>query len=289
VNQRREILEKVKSVVSLPPTATKIVQLVQKEDVKIAELTSLIEFDPGLTTNMLRLANSAEIGGLKEINSIRNAVVRLGMKRIFQLVMLSTVSPIAQKPVRGYGLPAGELWEHSIAVAIGVGNLAKALKIKLPDSVFTAGLLHDIGKLVLGTFVEVDENPIMELAYNDKIPFNEAEEKVLGISHTEVGAVLLENWRLPSEIVNVTRWHHNVENFKGNTIAVDLVHIVDSISIMFGIGVRRDGLNYRQSQDVMSRLSINNKIIESVACETMSSIEEVRKLFETNGKKGTNV
>jgi len=279
MSRREEILEKVKAVVSLPPAASKVIQLVQGDDVNISELTKTIEYDPGLTSNILRLANSAELGGMKEIGSIRNAIVRMGMKRLFRLVMLSTVSPMARKPVRGYDLPAGELWEHSIAVAIGVGKLAEILNTPAPDYLFTAGLLHDIGKILLGTFVEVDAEPILELSNEENIPFDVAEEKVLGINHAEVGAALLDKWGLPIDIVNVTRWHHETENFPGESMIVDLVHIADGISITFGIGVRKDGLNYYLSQELLTRLNLKGTALETLAMQTMDSLEEVRNLF----------
>jgi putative nucleotidyltransferase with HDIG domain len=285
MNRREEILEKIKTVDALPPAAAKVTKLVQEDDVNLSELTKTIEFDPGLTSNLLKLANSAELGGIDEINTLRKAIVRLGMKRIFQLVMLSAVSPVTQRAVQGYALPPGELWEHSIAVAIGVGKLSEILDIRLPEYAFTAGLLHDIGKIVLGTFIEIDSEPIMELAFKDKIPFDKAEERVLGINHAEVGAVLLENWGLPKDIIDVTRWHHDSEQFPGDGTVVELVHIADGISTMFGIGVRIDGLYYHLSEEILSRFNIKNRMIESVACNTMSSLEEIRGLFTRNNAR----
>jgi putative nucleotidyltransferase with HDIG domain len=282
MSRRDEIIEKINTVVTLPAAASEVARLIQDENVSISEVAKTIEYDPGLTSNLLRLVNSAEICGIKEISSIRNAVVRLGMVRLFHLVVVSAISPIVQKPVKGYDLSAGELWNHSIAVAIGVDKLAQSLKINTPDYAFTAGLLHDVGKIVLGTFVEVDVEPILKISFEEGIPFDQAEERVFGINHAEVGAVLLEKWGLPADIVSVTRWHHDIDSCSGEKTVAELVHVSDGISIMFGVGVRRDGLNYYLSRDVISRLSIKNNIIETVACQTMSSLEDVREFLSGN-------
>ncbi|NQT93412.1 MAG: HDOD domain-containing protein, partial [Lentisphaerae bacterium] len=181
MSSRDEILAKVHSVPALPMAATKVISLLQDPDVGVSEVMKVIEFDPGLTSNVLRLANSAYFGGNREIVSLRDAGVRLGTNQVFQMVMTSSVSQVAAQPVRGYSLPAGELLEHSIAVAIGAEQLAEALGRKPPGHTFTTGLLHDLGKIVLGTFVEVDVAPILEMAFQNQVSFEVAEQHVLGI------------------------------------------------------------------------------------------------------------
>ena len=127
MNNREKILSKIKSVKALPPAVSKVAYMLQKKETDISELTKAIEYDPGLTSNVLRYANSAGLGGLRAVKTLRDAIVRLGMNRIFQLVMVSAVSPIVQIPIKGYDLSPGKLWEHSISVAVGVGEMSKYL------------------------------------------------------------------------------------------------------------------------------------------------------------------
>jgi putative nucleotidyltransferase with HDIG domain len=256
-----------------------VIQLIQNADVDLGELARTIEYDPGLTSNILRLANSAYFGCPRSISTMREAVVRLGMNTMFQLVVTSAAGPLMRKPIKGYDLPSGKLWEHSVAVAIGVQQLAATLGIKPPDYTFTAALLHDVGKVVLGTFLEVDAGPIMDLAFEEQISFEVAEQQVLGIDHAEIGAILLEDWNLPKYIVDVVRWHHQPEHFSGNTLVVDLVHVADNLSMLGGIGTGSDGLNYCPSEEVTEKLNITTHIAESVICKILIGLDQLSDLL----------
>jgi len=279
VSIRNEILSTISSIPAMPTVIVKIRKLLSDPDVSFMELAQTIKYDPGLTANILRLTNSAYFGFSKSVNTVQQGVVRLGTKRIFELAVAAAVAPMTQKEVKGYDLSPGKLWEHSVAVAIGAEQLALALDIKAPDYTFTAGLLHDIGKIVLGTFVEVDAAPIMELSLQKDVSFDEAEKQVLGIDHAEAGAILLEKWNLPEGIVNVDRWHHRPDQFQGDMLVLDLVHVADVLAMMSGLGVGQDGLNYHTSSEVASRLKLTTKITEAVVCKIMDGLKELSSLF----------
>lgn len=283
---RDEILSKISSIPAMPTVIVKIRKLLSNPDVNFKELAQTIKYDPGLTTNILRLANSAYFGFSRSVNSIQHAIVRLGMKRTYELAVAAAIAPMTQKAVKGYDLLPGKLWEHSVAVAIGAEQLASVLNLKAPDYTFTTGLLHDIGKIVLGTFVEVDAAPIMTLAFQKGVSFDQAEKQVLGINHAEVGAILLEKWNLPECIVDVDRWHHQPDMFQGDTLVLDLVHVADVLSMMGGLGIGKDGLNYYSSSEVASRLKLTAKITETVVCKIMSGLKELSSLFSSGIREG---
>ena len=106
----------------------------------------------------------------------------------------------------------------------------------LMENAFTSGLLHDVGKILLGTFMEVDVEPIVHLAKTELISFNVAEQRVLGIDHAEAGAALLEAWELPELIIRAIRWHHTPEDYEGDPLVVDLVHVADALCLQGAIG-----------------------------------------------------
>ncbi len=278
-DRRNEILSKVSSVPSLPGSATQAIQLLQDPDVDMEELARVIEYDPGLTANLLRLVNSPYFGTPRSASSVKEALVRLGTNDFFQLVVASAVAPMLRLAVKGYELPPDDLWEHSVAVAIGSGELAAVLGLTPPDHTFTAGLLHDIGKILLGTFVEVDALPIMEIALEGGVPFEVAEQQVLGIDHAEVGAFLLESWNLPPCIVEAVQWHHMPECFPGDSPVVDLIHIADALSMIEGIGTGSDGLHYRLSGQAAKRLNLKPQIMEAVGCKVLARLDELGDLF----------
>ena len=281
MSRREEILASIESVPSMPAAAIEAIALLQDPDVDVGKLMQTIEYDPGLTSNLLRLANSAYYGGARTISSLRDAIVRLGTKCILQMVVASAASPLIRPALSGYDLPPGELWRHSVAVAVGAEQVAAALGVQTPDQAFTSGLLHDVGKILLGTFMEVDAGPIINLARAEQISFEVAERRVLGIDHAEAGAALLEAWELPETIVRVNRWHHSPEGFAGDPLVVDLVHVADALCLQGAIGAGgADGLHYRPSHEVVERIGLTTLAAETAVCGIMQGLSDLGGLFD---------
>lgn len=283
MDRKDEILSKISSISTMPPAAAEVAHLLQDPEADIKNIVRAIEYDPGMASNILRMANSAYYGCSEKISSVKEAIVRLGTKSIFQMVMAWAFSPLAQQDVPGYGLPSGQLWEHSIAVAVGAEQLAWDLNLKSPAHIFTAGLLHDVGKIVLGSFVQVDISSILELVSIEQLSFEVAEQHVLGIDHAEAGATLLERWNLPSSVTEVSRWHHQPEWHSGKALAIDLVHVADTMCLMGGIGAGIDASYYQTSPEVASRLNLSLLATEEIISQILNRLHEVRELFLANG------
>lgn len=286
MNHREQILARVQSVPALPVAAIKVIGVLQNPHADICEISRVINHDPGLAANTLRLANSVMFSGQRRIETIDVAVTRLGVRRILDLVVGSAVKPFASTPIRGYDLPAGTLWLHSVAVACGTEELAKLLKRDIPSCAFTAGLLIDVGKSVLGCELEVDGGAIRREAFEQCVSFEEAERHVLGIDHAEVGAALLEHWGLPEVLVAVVRWHHEPQHCSSPYQAVvDLVHASDQICTLSGIGAGIDGSNYRPCEASMARLGINVHIIEAALCRIVERLDTLKDIMgQTTGR-----
>jgi putative nucleotidyltransferase with HDIG domain len=288
MSRRDEILSQVTAVPSLPAVVCQLQQYLSDPEVNFSKLSRVIECDPGLTANVLQLANSAYFGWQGSIGSVRDAISRLGTKRIFQMVLCMSVAPMVRKPVQGYELDANKLWEHCVAVAICAEKIAARRLPAVQPNAFTVGLLHDVGKLLLGTFVEVDDTPIKELVDSDGLTFNEAERMVLGVDHAEVGAHLLEHWNLPPEVVEATRWHHEPgrvdEAARG---LVDVVHVSDVICLNCGWGLGLDGLQYRLDEDATARLRLKSNDAQEAAAQVMIGLEELLQVFspQTEGER----
>ncbi len=277
---REQILERLREVPAIPVASVRVVKLLQDPDYGTEELVRNIEYDPGLTSAVLRLANSALLGGARNIASIREAVLRLGSKRISQLVLSSAVGPHMRSGGRGYDAPAEVLWKHAVATAIGAETLAARVDMLAPPFTFTAGLLHNVGKTVLGNHLGVDADPILALARDAKISFEESERRRLGLDHAELGGLLLEQWGLPQEIVEVVRQHHAPGPLGADNPAVDLVHLADLFAVMGGIGGSPDGTQSRASRETLARIPINRAVAELVIKDTATEMESLRALFE---------
>ncbi len=275
MSQREAILAAIPDFPGLPTAATRVLRLLQDPNSGIAEIMTHLESDPALTAEVLRLANSAYFAGPRAIGSLRDAGVLLGGSRLTQIVLATAIFPMARPPLRGYDLPPGKLLQHFVATAIGVEELARELHLHLPPHAFTAGLLSDIGKIVLGSFVEVDVGPIHALAERESLSFEIAEQRVLGIDHAETGAELLAAWGLPDDVANVVRYHHRPDEMPGDRVAVDLVHIADLVSIEAGLGVGIDGLAYRPAPGALLRLGVKRKTLEAVCVRILTKMEDL--------------
>jgi putative nucleotidyltransferase with HDIG domain len=258
----------------MPGAALKLLTVADDPGATVQQIEDVLRHDPGLTANVLKLANSAYFGVPSKIGSVRQAVMLLGLKRLVQMVVATCTSAIIDRGVPGYDLPAGELWRHSLAVSVAARGLANELKIRAADEIFTAGLLHDVGKLVLGEFVQEDYSDILQ-ALAQGMTFEAAEAAVLGIDHAEIGARVLAQWSLPDNIVHAVRWHHAPEKFGGVDIMLDVVHVANMLCLMIGIGVGREGLLHEPSPVVTRRLGLEPQHLEKVASQTLQWVGEL--------------
>ncbi len=270
----KHITSLLKSFPSMPGAAVRLLALIDDPEISVAQVETILRQDAGLTANLLKLANSAYFGIPSKVGSVRQAVLLLGLKRLIQMVIASCVGAIMDKPVPGYDLPPGELWRHSLAVTVAAEGLVKELKFEAAEEIFTAALLHDVGKLVLGEFVADDFNKI-ENVLAQGVAFETAEDMVLGTNHADIGGRILNQWSLPPGIVNAVRWHHDPESAEQSDMMLDIVHVANVLCLMIGIGVGRDGLQHQPSRAAVGRLGLTTAHLEKVASQTMQWVEEL--------------
>lgn len=284
--EAKKVASVIKSFPGMPGTAVRLLALIDDPAMRVSQIEEILRHDPGLTANVLRLANSAYFGIPSKVGSIRQAVILLGLKRLIQMVIAACVSTIIDKPVPGYDLPPGELWRHSITVSVAAEGLVKVLQVEAAEEIFTAALLHDVGKLVLGDFVKDDFKQI-ETAVSQGISFEMAEKIVLGTNHADIGARILTNWSLPPEIVNAVRFHHAPEASEQTSTMLDIVHVANFMSMMIGVGIGRDGLQHQPSVAVTERLGLEPYHLEKVASQTMQWAKELFEVLGPGEKRST--
>ena len=268
---------KVESFPGMPTTAAKLLPLLENYDSTASEIESILKYDPSLTANILKLTNSAYFGIPTRISSVRQAIVLLGWKRLLQVVMTICMSPLINKTIPGYDLPRGALWQHSVAVSVAAEILVKALKIPDADEVFTAALLHDVGKLILGGFVKEDLQQIEDMVAKG-VTLDVAESMVLGTNHAEIGGQILDKWSLPSELVSAVQWHHDPESCEESCNLSDIVHVANTMGIMTGFGKIDQELALEHFGPVADRLGLAPENLEEMAQQTA---ERVKKLMSS--------
>ena len=198
-------LDEIEKLPSFPKTLSKILQLCSNPESSITSLSQEIEKDPGLTADLLKLSNSSFYAGRNKVKTIQDAIKLIGLKNLKNLLYVSGVTKIMNSRYQ----KANEIWEHSAKCSFFARNLTIEFGFpKLTDIAATAGLLHDIGKLVL---ISIDKEITQKVDFlKDKEKNNSVllEEFTLGISHPEIGAKLLSKWQFPEELIYVVQFHH---------------------------------------------------------------------------------
>lgn len=269
-----DIIQRVKDIPAFPHTVVKIIQLAESPDSTIQDIENTIIQDQSLTATVLRFANSTHYGYSRTISTISQATVVLGFQAIKSIAMAASVSQMMSKELPGYALEKEALWRQSQTCAIAARFIAKKVKYPKPDEAYVAGLLRDIGKVILDTYLKEAMDEINDLVENQKIPYIEAEEMVLGFHHGQVGESIAEKWQLPESLAESIALHHKPEKALINPKLVAITHLADALVMMMGIQVGADGLAYRFSGQALDLLDLNEGKLQQMMAEIVDLLED---------------
>lgn len=225
------LIDDVSGLVSLPEVVLRLNQMVGDDQSTAADIAKIINQDPGLTTRLLKLANSPMYGTSRQIDNVARAVTLLGHKQIRDLAF-STVASKMFKGMLNEVISVEDFWRHSLYCGLLARTLAQASKIASPDALFTAGLLHDIGQLIIFHRMPEQAHQIILLTVQGEANKDmvSAEHDVIGFDHTEVGAQLARNWHLPEVLCECIAYHHNPAQAPHFPNEVAVVHIANVIA-----------------------------------------------------------
>lgn len=218
---RAQCIEQVRALPSLPAAVLQLMSLLQQQDVNLDPIAETLSLDQALAAKVLQLANSPFYGMSGRITSIRNGINILGLRPLSTLV-LAAVLTVQFDQMHGKALHLDEFWSHSIASAVAARALAEAQGLD-EASAFTAGLLHDVGLLVLDSLYPIEMAQALEWAVEHDAPHLQAEQALLGVSHAEVGAWLAQHWHFAPEVVAAIAGHHSPPDSVQLNLT-DLVH-----------------------------------------------------------------
>ncbi|MBT8373081.1 MAG: HDOD domain-containing protein [Deltaproteobacteria bacterium] len=276
----KDIVKQIDQLEPVPPIATQIMTLAKDPDSSSAEIADVILNDPALTANLLKTCNSAYFGFSRRVDSVKDAISLVGLDHIVQLVMLHGVSRNFKKEPEGYGLGEGELWRHAVSSAYIAKILANKFGIvQKQHLLYTAALLKDIGKLILGRFVAFSLEQINILVQSQGLSFNDAEKQIIGMNHEELGALVGEKWRFSEKMIYIIRHHHLSDESARQDLETSLVYLADMICMMMGVCTGADGLSYRFYSDVLKRLDMTEKNLYGIIAETGTNQQLIEHLL----------
>jgi len=233
-----------------------------------------------MAARVLKLANSAFYGLPRRVSTLSEAVVILGFRTIKNLAIAASTFELLNREIAGYWLQRGELWRHSLACAIGAQLIARRVRLPVSEEAFVAGLLHDIGKVAINLFVREQFDQIMERALQDRIPFVEAEQAVLGFNHAMAGGLIAEKWNLPPLLVSVIKYHHQPSSAPEKEPMISVVHLADLLSITMGMGIGGDGLYYVLEEGTLAMFGLEQVDIDELCGQIVDQMAQAANLQE---------
>lgn len=266
----QNLIESAPGLSARPDSIISLLDIIEDPEVDVDKLLPIVDHDPGLTAGLLKLCNSPMYSFKRRIGSPRDALVLIGNITFARLCFTLSLEPVLSNDMPGYDLDMDDLWKHSLATAYGAAFLVKSIgRSDLRDRAFTAGLLHDIGKLVLdhgladdgcekGTTVSMD-----------------MERSCTGYDHAEAGGALLDSWDVPEEVVAAVRWHH------------DPLQAGDNQRLALAVSVANDVGNFA------TRLGSGSAAVEAWVNKTFESssfpLEKIGHLATTISDKNQNI
>jgi putative nucleotidyltransferase with HDIG domain len=261
-----EIINKVKNLPPISQAALKLVSLLEQASISNEEVVQVIKCDNVLTAKLLRACNSPYFGLEEPVASVDQAVLMLGHQQILHIVLTLAFGSAMVVPLPGYAVEASELWQHSLITATAaeiVAAEAYDMNVEAPVA-FTVGLLHDIGKLVMSQAIKPKiQAEIRDLIEKQKCSRSEAEKVVLGTDHGEVGACLLQSWRLPDEVIEAVLNHHNPIVEPRPKLSV-ITHVANCLAHLAGSAPGWDGFAVRVDPKAIAALNIDEARIEGM-------------------------
>lgn len=274
-----DLVSKTTDLPTFPAAALAVMREADSPTSTASSIARHLAQDQALSARVLRLSNSAFYGLSRQVGEIQEAVVVLGMRCIRNLAMIASTYPWMSRAYAGYDLGPQAMWTHSFAVAAGAQLVARRSGKADGDSAFTAGLLHDLGKVVLSVWLEGKLHAMQLLAIRDQQTFDHVERRILGYDHAEVGAHLADTWNLPKNLVNAIRHHHHPNDLEGGNSLVDCVHVADYLTMSMGYGLGGDGLRYEFQAEALQRLGLSEEDVDELTAEFIDAYNSYEQLF----------
>ncbi len=223
------------SLVSPPDVCVRLLELVETPETSAADLGTVLSQDPNLTARLLRIVNSSYYNFPSRIDTVSRAVTVVGIRELYSLVLaVSAVQVFTRIPAQLVNMDT--FWRHSIYCGLIARGLARRRRILHPERLFIAGLLHDIGSLLLYQRVPEKARDLLLAADGDEQALYEAELGALGFSHADLGGLMMELWKLPVPLQEAVRFHHSPAQAQDGKLEAAIVHIAEALANRSEIG-----------------------------------------------------
>ncbi len=226
------IIATIEQIPTLPVISQQIMELLNNEDVAIKEIAVIIEKDPPLAIKVLKIANSPFYGIISNVTSINHALAILGLNEIKAILLAFSIHNFFQNS-EFEGIDRRRFWKHSVVCSQIAKYLSQHFKESPDEALFLAALIHDMGKMVFDQFFHDDFVKIVRLVNDNGITFSKAEKRILGVTHSQVAAKLLQKWHFPRPVITQVYYHHAPwldKNHSSGSIIVYLANVIAKLT-----------------------------------------------------------
>lgn len=273
----QQLINSIPLLPALPETYSNVHACIADDEIDIEKMAGAISQDVALSSLLLHWGNSALFGQRFLVDSIKKAIIVLGTDIVESLVLSESVNrAVSVSKVRGFDIH--HLKKHSIATATCSRLLIKTAyssNVGMQDRAFIAGLLHDMGKLLLAVYLPEQFQQAINLASEQRIPLEEAEQSTYGTDHAEIGAALAEWWSLPPFLMNAIRFHHHPHRAPTEPEVVAATYVANILSCRFSLGFHSDIPEREIDQTYRDRFYLNEETVELLRAKTLKTISEL--------------
>ena len=276
----KKIIKQVKELQPIPTMVHKVLALAGNPDGSMMDLVRLVEHDPAITANLLRICNSAYLALTVKIDSVQQAVAMLGLQKVVELVLAQNLSAHLTRAQKGYQLEKGDLWNQSVAAAMIARTLAERRETLALPAIYTAALLKDIGKVVLHEYVNAKLEKIQAMVKTKGVSFAEAEKACIGVDHAELGGIVAREWNFSDHMVYMIENHHLNNPEARNDPATATLYLADMVAMMVGTCTGVDRLAYHVYEDIFDDFFLAKDELKVLMLTYKGFLKAARNLFE---------
>lgn len=274
----KKFIRRIDSLPALPTVVAHVNEIVESPTASASDINNAIRRDVALSARILKLVNSSFYGFPRKISSITHAVVILGLPTVRNVVL----SAFVLDAFSGKGLPFGhrEFWIHSLGVGAAANALAKRRRLAETEDAFVAGLLHDVGKIVLHQYARADFNDALRIVAERDCLLYDAEREVMATSHAEIGSLLLDTWHLPSHLVESVALHHTPDVATQSPDLTAVVHVADILTRALLVGSGGDLRIPRASHAAWTRIGVAVGEVDDLVREIAGEVRKIDAFIE---------
>ncbi|MFO7714045.1 HDOD domain-containing protein [Desulfosarcina sp.] len=273
--QAADVQQTIESIQPIPQVALKVLRIIEEGAYEIDKVAEEVKKDQVISARTIQLCNSAMFTKHHDVASLDHALVFLGQELFIRLVISAAVQSYFSQSGNGYSLCKGGLYHHAIGTARLAEKIAGLTATALPGIAYTAGLLHDIGKVVLDQYITGAYPMLYREFQNRQSEIIDVETRILGMDHTRVGALLARRWSLPDCLANAIRFHHRPEENQGSDALTTIVYLADLLMSRFHSGLELERMGTENLTDHLSRLGLSsgqfNELVDLIPSKILES------------------